>query len=1497
MDDCVEKEEERPESPGSSCPSMKSDRSKDHPPYLSKEPGPSDTEGRYRSRRPESPGSSCPSMKSDRSKDHPPYLSKEPGPSDTEGRYRSRRPESPGSSCPSMKSDRSKDHPPYLSKEPGPSDTEGKKPSCCPLCQDVLKDPVSTSCGHWFCRRCMSSYWDQSAPPGPSSCPQCGERSRTRAGLQTASKSRTVPDAGLQEVLDEHKTILRTRCEHVTEGIDETGSRTLLNRIYTELFITEGLSEEVDTQHEVWQLETASRMKSLHDTPIRCQDIFKALPGQRGAIRVVLTNGVAGAGKTFSVQKFSLDWAEGSENQDVTVVILLSFRELHLISDEQLSLLRLIQVFHPSLQKLTAEQLAAGKPLFIFDGLDESKRSLDFNHGQVVSDVTQSSSVNVLLTNLIQGNLLPSALIWISSRPAAANQIPHKHVDRVTEVRGFTDGQKEEYFRRRFRDEERSSSIVSHMKTSRTLHIMCKLPVFCWITASVLDHMLTTEQRGELPKTLTDMFSHFLVVQTKRKKNKYQEGHETSPQELAEADRDLLLKLGRLAFEHLEKGNIMFYQEDLEQCGLDVPEASVYSGVCTQIFRRECEVFQKPVYCFVHLSIQEFLAAVYVFHCYSTRNLDMLENFLGEDYKYLSLDEFLKRVMLKSLKSKNGHLDLFVRFLHGLSVESNQRLLGGLLNLRKNRPETIQTVINNLKEMNTGSISPDRSINIFQCLMEMNDLSVHQQILEFLKSENRSEEKLSEIQCSALAYMLQMSEEVLDELDLKKYKTTWRGRLRLISAVRNCRKARFVGCQLSETHCEVVASALKSNPSHLTELDLSQNRELVSGVKLLSGGLESPNCRLETLRLQDRGLSETSCSSLGSALKSNPSHLEHLDLSLNDLQDSGVKHLCGFLESPDCRLETLRLERCWLSEISCSSLVSALKSNPYHLKHLDLSWNQLQDSGVKHLCGFLESPDCRLETLSLQCCGLSEISCSSLVSALKSNPSHLKHLDLRFNYKLQAADVEQLSDLVESPDYQLQTLRSERCSLSEIRCRPLVSVLESNPSDLKYLDLSGNHMQDSDVKQLCGLLESPDCRLETLRLERCRMSEISCSSLVSALKSNPSHLKHLKHLDMSYNNLQDSGVKHLCGFLESPDCRLETLSLQCCGLSEISCSSLVSALKSNPSHLKHLKHLDLSYNNLQDSGVKHLCGFLESPDCRLETLRLETCRLSEISCSSLVSALKSNPSHLKHLDLSGNYRLEDSGVENLCGFLESPGCRLETLRLEECSLSKVSCSSLVSALKSNPSYLKHLNLSRNQLKDSGVKDLCGFLESPDCRLEILRLKNCRISEISCSSLVSALKSKPSHLKHLKHLDLSYNNLHDSGVKHMCGFLESPDWRQENLRLETCKLSEISCSSLVSALKSNPSETSGPEQEPQPAGFSSETSVWFPGESSLQTGDSGLELCSLSEISCSSLVSALKSNPSHLKHLDLRSNNLQATDVEQQSDLVQSPDYQLQTLSK
>ncbi|CAL8290709.1 unnamed protein product [Lota lota] len=764
------------------------------------------------------------------------------------------------------------------------------------------------------------------------------------------------------------KSHMKEKFRCLFEGIAKAGQPTALNDFYTELFITERGSGEVNKEHEVRLIETASRKPAKVETPIKCDDIFKPLPGQDQPIRTIMTTGVAGIGKTVLTHKFTLDWAEGKANHDIHFTFLFTFRELNLLKGKEFSLVELLHHFFIETKEAGICRYDRFQVVFILDGLDECRLPLDFQNNPIWTDVTKSTSVDVLLTNLIRGYLLPSARIWITTRPAAANQIPAECVGMVTEVRGFTDPQKEEYFRKRFREEKLASKIISHVKKSRSLHIMCHIPVFCWITATVLEHFFKTSQTGEeMPKTVTQMYSHFLRVQSKQGDRKYHGRVETDPHWSSES-REIIVYLGKLAFNQLENGNLIFYEADLAECGIDIRAASEYTGVFTQIFKEECGLYQDKVFCFVHLSIQEFLAALYVFLSFNDTGVNLLSGQLRSLWSNIvrKKPNLYQSAVDKALQSENGHLDLFLRFLLGLSLETNQILLRGLLGRTGSSSLINKGTVSYIKEKIGGDLCPERSINLFHCLNELNDHSLVEEIQQYLTSGRLSEESLSPAQWSALVFILLSSEEELDVFDLKKYSASEEGLLRLLPVVKATRTSLLNGCHLSERCCEALASVLSSNSSSLRELDLSTNDVQDSGVKLLSAGLGSPHCTLETLRLNVCHLSERCCEALASVLSSNSSSLRELDLSTNDLQDSGVKLLSAGLGSPHCTMETLSLSGCLVTQEGCASLASALSSNPSHLRELDLSYNHPGDSGVTLLSAGLEDPRWRLDTLSVE---------------------------------------------------------------------------------------------------------------------------------------------------------------------------------------------------------------------------------------------------------------------------------------------------------------------------------------------------------------------------------------------------------------------------------------------------------------------------------------------------------------------------------------------------
>ncbi|XP_039547267.1 NACHT, LRR and PYD domains-containing protein 3-like isoform X1 [Pimephales promelas] len=948
---------------------------------------------------------------------------------------------------------------------------------------------------------------------------------------------------------------LKKKYQCVFEGMAKQGDSTLLNNIYTDLYITQGGSEQVNTEHEVRQIEVASRRHEAQEIQVECTHLFEA-PEQDEKIRTVLTKGVAGIGKSVSVQKFVLDWAEGKENQDISFIFPLPFREMNLKEKEKLSLMDLITQFFPETKGLNLTRRNQFKVLFILDGLDECRLPLKFDCNETWRDVSSPASLDVLLTNLMKGNLLPSALVWITSRPAAASKIPPDCIDRLTEIRGFSDAQKQEYFRKRFKDDIQANTIIDHVKQSKSLFIMCHIPVFCWISATVLQNILEEKRNNDVrntqadeisktlqesntedtPKTLTQMYTHFLRFQIQQSRRKY-DGEYTPD---VSWDKDTILSLGKLAFHQLERNNLIFYDTDLEACGLDVYKASVYSGMCTQIFKEETGIVLGTMYCFVHLSIQEFIAALYAHLFLNINNTSVFDHESTEQKnRNETMIDFLKTAVDKALESDNGHLDLFLRFLLGLSLQSNRRLLRGLLTQRDGthrsnkgtvrrllrglltkRDDTDQSnkeIVQYIKQKLADNLPAERSINLFYCLNELNDQTLVNEIQTHLSKGSLSSGDLSPAQWSALAFVLLTSEEELEEFELQKFKKSDECLIRLSAVIKASRRALLNDCNLTDKSCSSLAAVLGSD-TNLKELNMNNNNLQDSGVKLLCTGLKNIKCKLEILRLRYCYMTDEGCSDVTSALKSNPSHLRELDLSGNNLGDSGVKNLSDLLMNPQFKLEKLHLCGCSITEKQSLILTSALKSNPSHLRELDLSENKLGNTGVKHLCAVLKDSHCKLERLRLSCCYMTDEGCSDVTSALKSNPSHLRELDLSRN-NLGDSGEKNLSDLLMNSQFKLEKLHLNDCSITEKQSLILTSALKSNPSHLRELDLSRNKLRNTGVKHLCAVLKDSHCKLERLSLQYCGIIDVS--SLTQSL-TNSKALQFLKELDLRENKIGDS---------------------------------------------------------------------------------------------------------------------------------------------------------------------------------------------------------------------------------------------------------------------------------------------------------------------------------------------------------------------------------------
>ncbi|XP_074475770.1 NACHT, LRR and PYD domains-containing protein 3-like isoform X1 [Sebastes fasciatus] len=769
------------------------------------------------------------------------------------------------------------------------------------------------------------------------------------------------------KIAEKLKTTLKRKFGHLLEVMTAEPTKIPLNTIYTELYITVGGSGEVNKEHEVRQIEMASRIHVAQEKSIHCNQLFDPLRGRDADIRTVITRGVAGIGKTVSVNKFTLDWAEGKANTNLAFVFPLSFRELNLMRKKIFSLVELLSVLFPETKDTGIFTNCSNKMLFILDGLDESRLSLDFHKIEILSDVTQKTTIAVLLINLIRRTLLPFALVWITSRPVASCQIPLEFVDLMTEVRGFNNPQKEEYFRRKISDETLANRVITHVKSCRSLHIMCHIPVFCWMATSVLQKTLLTTDSKDTPKTLTQMYIHYLSLHVENMKKRLPGRREAN----ADCLTAHIISLGKLAFKELEKGHLIFYESDLIQNGMEVTQASMFSGVYTQIFNEEMTLCKEKMFCFVHLSVHEFFAALYVYLTFNNDNINVLVKkssplrfFPFRDSSELIL---YKKAVKKAVRCENGHFDIFLRFLLGLSLESNQTLLTHLMTSNRTNQRTRTEIIKHIKQKIKESQSPDRCLNLFHCLNELNDHSLVKEIQSYLRKGSLNKAKLSPAQWATLVFVLLTSEEELTVFELSNYTRSEEALVRLLPVVKTAQVANLNACNLTKNCCEILVNEIKS--SQIRELDLGNNNLTDAGITLLSGGLKSS--KLETLRLKSCNLTKHSADALASVISSASCQLKLLDVSDNDFQDEGVKVLSDGLGSPHCKLEILLVSLCRVTEEGCTFLASALNSSC--LRELDLSYNHPGNRGLQLLSALKEDPKCSLQELSVEQCGESMI--------------------------------------------------------------------------------------------------------------------------------------------------------------------------------------------------------------------------------------------------------------------------------------------------------------------------------------------------------------------------------------------------------------------------------------------------------------------------------------------------------------------------------------------
>lgn len=513
---------------------------------------------------------------------------------------------------------------------------------------------------------------------------------------------------------------LRKKYSEVCEDSAVQQAKRPVDDVFTSLFITSTCDNGPITEHEVMKIE---KLDSNRETGklLSTQDLLSAERLESSNLRLLLIIGVAGSGKSMAVRKLILDWIEERAHQHVSFLFPLPFRELKQFEGSQISLLEIINTLYPETKKLREKDYRSHdcKMMFVFDGLDEYRGELDFQNTKLLSDHTEPDTLNVLVVNLLRDRLLYRGLFVVTSRPQVKPYVPWDTPYDEIEVRGFCDPEKDEYFTRRFQNPDQAARVIAHINSVKTLRIMCHLPLFCSLVAQEYELMFKEQgAQAKLPRSITFMCTKLLLALTR------QHRRFRAPDLGKDEEIDFLMKLGKLAFSMLERGQFKMTKSDWEKVGIDDVEAVINSGLCTQYIIKPFVLCQEHVISFIHPTMQEYLAALYVFLSFRNQEKSVFEQQVKPRFKRKMIKghkvmELYKQAVDRSLQCDDGKLDIFLRFLFGMANKISLDLLQPFCTSSVKWPIYTEEFSALIKKKIGENQHPGRTSNLWHCLEEL----------------------------------------------------------------------------------------------------------------------------------------------------------------------------------------------------------------------------------------------------------------------------------------------------------------------------------------------------------------------------------------------------------------------------------------------------------------------------------------------------------------------------------------------------------------------------------------------------------------------------------------------------------------------------------------------------------------------------------------------------------------------------------------------------------